>query len=313
MRRSAEVGRRALTIAVEIGDQHLEGEAAFGLGQTHASLGDHRGAEELYRRNVSPLPAELTADAAGALPWFASVSRAWLANSLAQLGRFDEGLVLGAEALRVARALDNPFWLIVAHYQLGMLHQYRGRFADSVALFEQVLSIGQSRDISDFATQSAAELATAHARLGRITEAVEWARSSLSLFSGRRAEVCFLAGQREEALEAAEQELARWRQEGRRGLEGWVLYWLGEIARHRDPPDADAAERYYLEALDRATELGMRPLVAHCHLGLGQLYRRTGDQGKAQEHLTTATTMYREMDMRFWLEQAEAELKEPPA
>jgi tetratricopeptide (TPR) repeat protein len=84
-----------------------------------------------------------------------------------------------------------------------MLHQYRGRFADSVALFEQVLSIGQSRDISDFATQSAAELATAHARLGRITEAVEWARSSLSLFSGRRAEVCFLAGQREEALEAA--------------------------------------------------------------------------------------------------------------
>ena len=52
----------------------------------------------------------------------------------------------------------------------------------------------------------------------------------------------------------------------------------------------------------------MRPLVAHCHLGLGKLYRRTGDQAKAQEHLTTATTMYREMDMTFWLEQAEAVL-----
>jgi hypothetical protein len=24
-----------------------------------------------------------------------------------------------------------------------------------------------------------------------------------------------------------------------------------------------------------------------------------------QQHLTTATTMYREMDMRFWLEQAQ--------
>jgi hypothetical protein len=52
----------------------------------------------------------------------------------------------------------------------------------------------------------------------------------------------------------------------------------------------------------------MRPLVAHCHLGLGKLYRRTGKRQEAQEHLTTATTMYREMDMRFWLEQAEAEM-----
>jgi hypothetical protein len=53
----------------------------------------------------------------------------------------------------------------------------------------------------------------------------------------------------------------------------------------------------------------MRPLVAHCYLGLGKLYRRTGD-GVAQAHLTTAATMYHEMDMRFWLEQAEAEMKE---
>ena len=53
----------------------------------------------------------------------------------------------------------------------------------------------------------------------------------------------------------------------------------------------------------------MRPLVAHCHLGLGKLYRRTGKREQAQEHLTTATTMYREMDMTFWLEQAEAEMR----
>ena len=56
----------------------------------------------------------------------------------------------------------------------------------------------------------------------------------------------------------------------------------------------------------------MRPLVAHCHLGLGKLYRRTGKRAKAQEHLTTATTMYREMDMGFWLEKAEAAAIGPP-
>jgi len=61
-----------------------------------------------------------------------------------------------------------------------------------------------------------------------------------------------------------------------------------------------------------ANELGMRPLVAHCHLGLGRLYRGTGDHAKAQEHLTTAVTLYREMDMGFWLEKAEAELGPSP-
>jgi hypothetical protein len=65
--------------------------------------------------------------------------------------------------------------------------------------------------------------------------------------------------------------------------------------------------RYYREALALAEPRGMRPLVAHCHLGLGKLSRRTGKREQAQEHLSTATTMYREMDMRFWLETAEKE------
>jgi hypothetical protein len=60
-------------------------------------------------------------------------------------------------------------------------------------------------------------------------------------------------------------------------------------------------------ALVITEQLGMRPLVAHCHLGLGKLSRRTGKREQARDHLTTARTMYREMDMRFWLEKAEAE------
>jgi hypothetical protein len=66
----------------------------------------------------------------------------------------------------------------------------------------------------------------------------------------------------------------------------------------------------YRRALALTEPLGMRPLAAHCHLGLGKLYQRTGKQSQAREHLSTATTMYREMDMSFWLEQAEAETRE---
>ena len=75
------------------------------------------------------------------------------------------------------------------------------------------------------------------------------------------------------------------------------------------PPGVQNAEESYCQARALATELGMRPLVAHCHLGLGKLYRRTGQREQAHEHLTTATAMYREMEMGFWLEQAEAEIK----
>ena len=73
---------------------------------------------------------------------------------------------------------------------------------------------------------------------------------------------------------------------------------------------AEDAEGYYPEALALAGTLGLRPIVAHCHLGLGKLYGRTGEQEQAQEHLTTASTMYREMGMTYWLEKAGAEMAE---
>jgi hypothetical protein len=74
---------------------------------------------------------------------------------------------------------------------------------------------------------------------------------------------------------------------------------------HPDRPDAVAAEAHYGAAMTLASELGMRPLLAHCHLGLGRLERRRGAHVKAEEHLGTATTMYREMNMDFWLAHAE--------
>src|SRR5262245_11561714 len=83
------------------------------------------------------------------------------------------------------------------------------------------------------------------------------------------------------------------------GFAAHALHLLGDIATHPDRFDGETGEAHYRHALTLAGELGMRPLVAHCHLGLGKLYRRTGKLQDAQEHLTTATTMYREMDMRF--------------
>jgi hypothetical protein len=117
-----------------------------------------------------------------------------------------------------------------------------------------------------------------------------------------------LDGRLADATRIAQEGLAAVRQRGEREVEGRLLRLLGGIAAHPDGLEVDAAEAHYRHALTLAEELGLRPLVAHCHFGLGALNRRAGKRQEAREHITTAETMFGEMDMRHWREQAEAEL-----
>jgi tetratricopeptide (TPR) repeat protein len=130
------------------------------------------------------------------------------------------------------------------------------------------------------------------------------------LFLAYLGQAHLLAGRRDDAFAVARRALDLAHRQKERGNEAWVLRLLGEIAAQPDPPHAKSAHAHYGQALARADELGMRPLAAHCHLGLGTLYRRTGDTAKAKEHLTAASTMYREMGMAFWLAQAETQWSE---
>ena len=119
-----------------------------------------------------------------------------------------------------------------------------------------------------------------------------------------------LSGQIDDALRRASEALDLARRWGERGYEVVALRVLADIAGCSDPPHVETAILRYREATMMATELGMRPLAAHCHLGLGKLYRRAGKREQALELLTTVMTMYREMGMTYWLEKAEAEARD---
>jgi tetratricopeptide (TPR) repeat protein len=121
-------------------------------------------------------------------------------------------------------------------------------------------------------------------------------------------EAQMLAGHLEEAHALAEQALALTRAHQERGHEAYALRLLGEIAARHEPPIVEQAETYYSQALALAEELGMRPLQAHCHRGLGLLYARTDQVEQARAALMTAIELYRAMDMTFWLPQTEAAL-----
>jgi tetratricopeptide (TPR) repeat protein len=123
------------------------------------------------------------------------------------------------------------------------------------------------------------------------------------LFLLNLGEAYALADRLEDALVCAGRALTLARESGRRGYEATALWLLGDVTARRDPPAQ--ADGHYREALALAEELGMRPIVAHCHLGLGKLYAHTAKREQAQEHVATATTMYRDMGMTYWLEQAE--------
>jgi tetratricopeptide (TPR) repeat protein len=125
-----------------------------------------------------------------------------------------------------------------------------------------------------------------------------------------KGEAYLFAGEVEEADRLVQRGVATAREHKRRGEEARALWLLGEIAMHRDPPDMTQAEAHYHQALALADELGMRPLQAHCHRGLGTLYRQTGQSEPARAELSAATEMYRDMEMTFWLPETEAALAE---
>ena len=310
---------RVQAIGETLGDKALQVAAQHYRVHVDYLVGDYRGTENTCRRLMQCLPGDDIRDRFGLVQSPAVLSRAFLARALAEGGVFDEGEAHGQDAIRIAEALDHPFSLVEACVGLAYVHSVRGDLNGAIRPAERAVALCRDWTLTTFAPHAMATLGQVYAGLGRVEESLPWLQQALAGHDSagigyfyavslvQVGEAYRLAGHVEDARACANRALALTRERGERGHEAWALRLLGEIAAHADPLDPDSAKQHYSQALTRATELGMRPLVAHCHLGLGRMYRRTGDQAKAHEHLTTATTMYRAMGMRFWLARAEAE------
>ena len=311
-------GQRALALGRAMGDEGLGVMAGFFLGIVSLCASSLADAVELFQQVVTTLAGTRAAERFGEPGPPAVFARAFLGWSLAELGRFDEAVAVGEESLRMAQAIDEPFTLMHGYFGAAIPYLTRGDAARAIPPLERDLALCRATDIHLWLGEIAADLGLAYARVGRIDDALpvlefalkEAATTGLRWTYARQhahvAEAYLLAGQGDAAARLAAIALEAARAQKQRGQEAQALWLSAEIA--RCALEGERAEADYQHALALASDIGMRPLVAHCHLGLGKLYRRTGKREEAQEHLTTATTMYREMDMRFWLEQAEAEM-----
>jgi tetratricopeptide (TPR) repeat protein len=309
-------GQQARTCAAELGDNALQVQASYTLGQTYYARGDFDGAAELLRWSVEAADRE---SGISRIDWRIQ-SQAWLTVTLSVLGAFAEGRRRGEEALHLATLAGRGFTLMTVSHCLGFLYLAQGDLEHAIRVLEQGLALCRTSGSQSFLRPIVAGLGYAAALQGRLAEGrallEEGIRESfrtgglLSLVSwvAWLSEVCRLAGCGEEAWQHARQALDLAQQHKERGNEARAHYQLGAVYAHADPPDTALAQAHYQQALALADELGMRPLVAHCHRGLGVLYAALGQREQAHAALTTAIALYRAMDMSFWLPQTEAAL-----
>jgi tetratricopeptide (TPR) repeat protein len=314
------VAQRALALARAGGDVVLCALANRYLGGAYLYQDDYRRAVDCLRQAVAFFDGARRRERFGPVFLPAVTSRAYLAWCHAELGTFAEGMAIGEEGLRIAGAVAQPGNLMHASHGTGLLSLRQGDLPRALPRLERAVGLCQEADLPLWFPLRAAALGAVYTLSGRVTDAVPLLTQAMEQSTAREmvayqvlcrlplSEAQLRAGHLAEAQALAERALALAREHQERGHQASALRLLGEIAAHRDPLASGQASDDYGQALTLAEELGMRPLQAHCHLGLGTLNAKTGQQELARTELSTAIELYRAMEMPFWLPQAEAAL-----
>jgi tetratricopeptide (TPR) repeat protein len=318
--RAIAAGQQALALATTSGLFDVQVNAQNNLSVAYYAAGDFRQALDVSQRTVAVLTGEFLSERFG-LPIFpALLGRGYVALCLAELGDFAEGASIGEEAVRLAETVAQPNSMLIVLIRVGLCYRRQGVLQKAIPMLERGLALSQSADIPLQFPLGASLLSTAYALAGRTAEALPLLDQMLErLATGRRmhlhalaltelSEACLLVGRTDEASALAARLLELSHTHTGRGYQAHAYRLLGEVARRREAPDVDQAAGYYRQALALAEEIGMRPLQAHCHLGLGMLYLKIGRGEPARLALSTALDLYRAIDMTFWLPQAEAAL-----
>jgi tetratricopeptide (TPR) repeat protein len=317
--RAVESGQRALAMADALGDFPLRVAATLYLTQAHFDLGRYRSGSTLVRQVIDGLAGERSRERLG-LPYIPAVhARTFLIVSLAELGEFGEALAQGEEALQLAEAVDHPFSLASACSGLGRVQLRSGDLPGAIRVLERGLEVSRAWSIRVMFTNLAADLGSAYAQAGRLSEGLPLLEQAVEQHAAMRrtaghairltslGEAYLLAGRTGEAARLAERAGQLAERHAERGNQAYALRLAGDIAARVGGSRSETAEGAYQKAIALAEELGMTPLLAHGHLGLGRLYRRAGDHGAAEPHLRRAIALYEAMGTRGWLGQAEAE------
>jgi tetratricopeptide (TPR) repeat protein len=318
--RAIAASQRALALATTSGAFDVQGAAQSRLGQVYYAGGDFQQALDAARQAMAMLTGKLRYERLGTVTLPAMSSRGHVAVCLAELGSFTEGNVVAEEAVRISEEAEQPYSIAAALIFVGLLSRRQGDIHRAIPALERSLTLVQTAHFPRLFPMVASLLGEAYALAGRAMEGLPLLDQTLervaagshvlyhALVLTELSEALLLVGRMDEASALAGRLLNLSRTHTGRGYQAHAYRLLGETAARGDPPEAEQAETHYCQAVALAQELGMRPLQAHCHLGLGTLYAKLGKSEHARIALARAIPLYRAVDMTFWLPQAEAAL-----
>jgi class 3 adenylate cyclase/tetratricopeptide (TPR) repeat protein len=305
------------TRATENIDLHIV--AHYFLGVAHHNLGQYEDAVEVLGLAL-PLIGNRKFELFGTTGSVYVICRVWLVRALAQLGRFSEAAPYADDAIRAAEESHHPYSIAYAYYGAGILSLFKGDFDRSIALLERGLAVCDAAEIPAQRPLVASCLGSAYAFIGRLDEAHRLLESALEdtasmrRLAGQAMRVAWLsgaymlAGRTDEAEALTRRGLELAAESKDRGSQAWLLAILADLSSRRSPLNVEQVKADYGVALALAQELKMRPLQAHCHLGIGNLYAHADMSAKARDELLGAIDLYKAMSMPYWLSKAEGVL-----
>ena len=289
-------GERALAIAVKEDDLATQIVARSYLSLAWQTLGAYPRGIRFARDNLAALGETREQEWFGMALLPAVYTRTSLARSLAEIGEFTEARAVAERGIRVAEAVGHSYSRMFALLGLGLVDLRRGEAGRSIASLEQSLSLCRAIDSPSMTALVGSFLGSAYVQAGRAVDAVTVLREATEqgaavglgdatlprgIGLASVAEAHAALGRLAEAADAARLALETFVRMKARGYQGWVLHLLAGIAAREEPVKTAEAGDLYRQALSIAVELGMRPLVGHCHLGLAGLHVRSGDREQA--------------------------------
>ena len=318
--RAIAAGQRTLALATSSSAFDVQVAAQTTLGQVYYTGGDFRQGLEVARQAMTLLTGEQRYVRFGRVSLPAVSSRTYVTGCLAELGGFAEGRGVAEEAVQIAEAVEQPFSIAGALISVGLLSRRQGDIHQAILTLERSLALCQTANIPRLFPMVASILGAAYTQAGRAAEALPLLDQALervapesrvifqALVLTELSEALLLVGRMDEASAHAGRLIEVSRTHIGRGYQAHAFRLLGEVAMRRDPSNVEQAATHYQQALTLADEVGMRPLQAHCHRGLGTLYATIGRCAEARAELSAAIELYCVMEMSFWLPQAEAAL-----
>ena len=309
--RAIEAAEQSMATARDVDEKPAQVLATLFAGRARHALGDYARAAERLNWVVGATDDD-RANFFGMANLPSVSARTWLSWALAERGDFATAIARSQEGVYIADAVDHLISRIYGYMALGITQLRKGDLAAAISNLQRAFQFSEKENLRMCRAMVGGYLGRAYTLSNRANEAVTILKQAVDDAAGmdlmvdqalrlaHLAEAYLLAGRPDEAMHEAHRALDSALNYHERGAQAWTQWVLGEI--HARGADAEAAQGHYRKSVDLAAATGMRPLLAHCRLGLARVTK----PAEAREHRAAAVDLYRALDMPFWLGQAEA-------